>query len=895
MLRKRAGKGRSFPMTGDPGRPSRGRRGSGGPARRKPAAPFAKRIAADSALRQARRDAALARRLAAELKASCASLDLEASRLRRIVERRDGTIGENEQRLRLVRGQLDDARREKQDLLASASWRFAAPLRLASKLARRARAWSAKLVHWASTPELTAHRARHLFHLLALRRTRRASIGRAPTGPGAAQGEGLGPRALEQACARMADSGFAPCVVVPVYNGADELDLCIRSLLRHTGRDARIVLIDDASPDPRVGRLLAGLAGDARIEVFRNKTNQGFTRTVNRGIELAGRADVVLLNADTEVTPFWLRNLRLAAYSTERTASATPFSDNAGAFSAPAAGEKNTLPAPLAIDDAARLVGRAAERLYPQAPTGNGFCMYLRRAALDAVGPFDAEAFPRGYGEENDWSRRAARAGWRHVIDDATYIRHVRTVSFGAEKTALVQAGRALLDARYPDYTALVRLFGLDRRVAAARLRVGQALAQGGPVRPRALFVISTQTGGTPQTNRDLMAALQDRYETLVLRCDAETVELSRFRLDAEGARVQDVLERVGLALPLKAFPHQSASYDEAVRWLLLRHGVELVHIRHIGWHGLNLPSLARELELPVVFSFHDFYTVCPNIKLLDENNDFCAGACTPTPGECAHELWTEPDFPPLKHRAIGGWQAAMGAMLTHCDAFATTGEGARRQILKTYPRLAEKPFAVIEHGRDLVFTQAAAAAPGPEERVRVLVPGNIGVAKGSLVLEGLDRLDRDGRFEFHVLGNTNIRERGHMVFHGPYRREEFAARAAAIRPHFGLILSLWPETYCHTLSELWAATIPVAAFDTGAVGERIAATGGGWLLPVATAQDRDPAAVLERLRAVAADRSRADRIEAVRAWQKLSAGELTTAHMAERYHRLYREAAASP
>ena len=39
--------------------------------------------------------------------------------------------------------------------------------------------------------------------------------------------------------------------------------------------------------------------------------------------------------------------------------------------------------------------------------------MYLRRAALDEVGLFDAQAFPQGYGEENDWCRRAAagRAG----------------------------------------------------------------------------------------------------------------------------------------------------------------------------------------------------------------------------------------------------------------------------------------------------------------------------------------------------------------------------------------------------------------------------------------------------------------------------------------------------
>jgi GT2 family glycosyltransferase len=34
--------------------------------------------------------------------------------------------------------------------------------------------------------------------------------------------------------------------------------------------------------------------------------------------------------------------------------------------------------------------------------------MYIRRTCLDEVGLFDAERFGRGYGEENDFCRRAA-------------------------------------------------------------------------------------------------------------------------------------------------------------------------------------------------------------------------------------------------------------------------------------------------------------------------------------------------------------------------------------------------------------------------------------------------------------------------------------------------------
>src|SRR3546814_16309874 len=52
-----------------------------------------------------------------------------------------------------------------------------------------------------------------------------------------------------------------------------------------------------------------------------------------------------------------------------------------------------------------------------EVPTGNGFCMYIRRAMLEDVGLFDEQAFPVGYGEENDLCMRAIDAGWHHLVD----------------------------------------------------------------------------------------------------------------------------------------------------------------------------------------------------------------------------------------------------------------------------------------------------------------------------------------------------------------------------------------------------------------------------------------------------------------------------------------------
>ena len=78
-------------------------------------------------------------------------------------------------------------------------------------------------------------------------------------------------------------------------------------------------------------------------------------------------------------------------------------------------------------------------------PTTVGFCMYIRRAALDQVGGFDAAAFGRGYGEENDFCMRAAQRGWSHRLACDTFVYHDGGVSFGAgkERAAGGSPGRA--------------------------------------------------------------------------------------------------------------------------------------------------------------------------------------------------------------------------------------------------------------------------------------------------------------------------------------------------------------------------------------------------------------------------------------------------------------------
>ncbi|WP_281859647.1 glycosyltransferase family 2 protein, partial [Litoreibacter halocynthiae] len=290
----------------------------------------------------------------------------------------------------------------------------------------------------------------------------------------------------------------APCnlsIVIPVYNAAEDLKVCIERLAAYTPDWVSILFINDASPDPEIVKILETTRAHDNMRVLHNTENQGFTRTVNRGLVEAGHDDVIILNSDARVTPGWVHGLRAAVLSRPRVATVTAMSDRAGAFSAPQIGNDNTLPPGVDEITYAKAFRRRSAGLYPIVPTGNGFCMYISRACMQEIGLFDAEAFPRGYGEENDFCMRAGRAGWLNLIDDRTYVFHDRSKSFGEAKTKLMKAGREIIDQRYPEYKTAISVYHDDPSITFARFRARQALEdciKGELRKTRILYVVST-------------------------------------------------------------------------------------------------------------------------------------------------------------------------------------------------------------------------------------------------------------------------------------------------------------------------------------------------------------------------------------------------------------------
>lgn len=252
-------------------------------------------------------------------------------------------------------------------------------------------------------------------------------------------------------------------VLIPVYDGLEETLECINSAIaaRKLNRTPhRLVVVDDATPVPALRKALKVLASKGKITLIQQPVNLGFIRTMNRAMALSPRQDVVWLNADTRVHGNWLDRLRDIAYGSDDIASVTPFTNNGELMSFPISRVSSPMPTAEEQAELDRLANDIASPAV-ELETGCGFCLYIKRAALDAVGYLDEVHLSRGYGEETDWCLRARRSGWRHMGATHVFVAHKGGVSFKEEKMLRVAYNNAILRTRFPtaeaDYEAFCK------------------------------------------------------------------------------------------------------------------------------------------------------------------------------------------------------------------------------------------------------------------------------------------------------------------------------------------------------------------------------------------------------------------------------------------------------
>lgn len=102
-------------------------------------------------------------------------------------------------------------------------------------------------------------------------------------------------------------------VIVPVYNVEKTVGRCIRSILKQTYTDWKLVLVNDASPDGSLRICRKYADSDNRIRVVDKRQNEGVDKARFTGLEYADTEYVTFADSDDTLRPQALEKMVEAA------------------------------------------------------------------------------------------------------------------------------------------------------------------------------------------------------------------------------------------------------------------------------------------------------------------------------------------------------------------------------------------------------------------------------------------------------------------------------------------------------------------------------------------------------------------------------------------------------
>lgn len=606
-------------------------------------------------------------------------------------------------------------------------------------------------------------------------------------------------------------------IVIPVYRGFEVTKRCIESVLASKDEvESQVILVNDCSPEVEVTEYLRTHASNPRVTLIENEKNLGFVVSVNAGMAALGDSDVVLLNSDAQVPSGWLDRLAAQAYSDHQVATVTPFSNNATICSFPTLeGFAHYMPGDsLESIDAACRAANSGRSI--QIPTAVGFCMYIRRSALEDVGDFDAAAFGRGYGEENDFCLRATMRGWKHFLATDLFVFHEGEQSFKDDSAPGKLAAMEILRSRYPHYEGVVAKHVEEDPAAAFRIAAWAARLKL-DTRPVVLVFAHSFGGGTERHVQEVLAQANQSARFLILR-SAPFKELSGdmvLQVHGEGDRIE--------------FAFAPEMGEEFVIRFLKSCGVVRAHVHHTIGSGFSAAKLLRALNVPYDITIHDYYTICPQVNLTTVSGDYCG---EPSAGQCAECIMERPSWSAFD---ITWWRLQYRGLIRDADRVFCPSIDARQRISRYIP---DANYLVLPHdelSRDEVRPWRPSL--GSHEPLRIAVLGAVSAPKGARIVAGLVRRIKENNLPIKVkllgfLGaEVECMTGGLLEATGGYSEDELPQLIADFNPHLIWFPARWPETFSYTLSTALDCGRAVVAPRIGAFIERLQNRELTWLV----------------------------------------------------------------
>ena len=392
--------------------------------------------------------------------------------------------------------------------------------------------------------------------------------------------------------------------------------------------------------------------------------------------------------------------------------------------------------------------------------------------------------------------------------------------------------------------------------------------------RPVQLHVIHGLGGGSTKWLRDFVEADEGRTN-LVLRSfthdDAAGGGVALFANATDEAPIATWM----FEQPIPAAVVTHPEYLAALEAIVAQHAVGAILVSSLIGHSLEV----LDTGLPTVIVNHDYFPYCPAINLYFD--DVCRQCDGNRLALCHAEN--------ARFNPFAGFDVVdrlrvrerfLEAVRRPNVTMVAPSLSVSENLVRIEPRFLQAKFVTIAHGYGNPLLRVPGPEPARDDRLRVLVLGQLSVAKGSEVIEAAIA----GVAEFAEIWLVGAREVGEAFRYRPhvhvlsdYEIEELPVHMANINPHVAVLASVVPETFSYALSELLMLGVPPLALRGGSFAERIEHGRNGYFFWP------DAPALVAALRMIDADRDSLARVRAsIAHWEPRTAGE-----MIADYHRI--------
>jgi len=519
--------------------------------------------------------------------------------------------------------------------------------------------------------------------------------------------------------------------------------------------------------------------------------------------------DVILVLPGVEVPHGWEARLALAVFQDGSIASVSPLCDISPLFAL--SDKEHSRNSNLSTMD--RLAHALGQRRNIEVPTLLCSCVYLRRPALNLAWPTLTTNKDQRLGAFCWVLGKAFNLnGLHNVCCDHLYVTDFNPAHLSAMEEIATQEEVQLINRSHP-------LAKIRQAVKEALLGDTETAIDINETRPVQMHIVHSWGGGQERWLRDYCHG-DTRRTNLVLRSSGTWGVFGKCIALYRSCDMEAPLRLWELHYPIRSTVVTNLQYKAILQEIIEGFGIEVILVSSLIGHSLD----TLNTEIKTIFITHDYYPFCPAINIYF---DGICEECTETRLESCFVL-NEKNcyFNNVNSLEWLGIRNYFVKLLSRSNVYLISpSESVPRHMKTLIPELRNREFKIINHGVNFAPSPTKKEIRPSSEKLRIIILGSLVPHKGKKLLEEIYPELYD-LVDFYLVG---CGEDGRAFEGKPgicvtpwYEYDQLSEIVARIDPHIGLLLSIVPETYSYTLSELWILGVPPVTTNLGSFIDRI-------------------------------------------------------------------------